>query len=441
MAKDTKIIQGNSILENSPPKGPGREGLYLEGTFKNQSRGFYLSRENLSKHLLLLGSTGSGKTNVFYRLLAQIKKNLAREDLLVIFDSKGDYLWKFYQPGDQIISNFRDLRGKSLKWNIYKEILVDGWEDDQVYTNAYEISHSLFQEALETSGQKFFPNAAKDLFTAILVAQIRLGKDDLDFRKKYFNNQALRYFLDSLSEEKLKNLLDPGVFPDLSSVLMYLGDFSNSQALGVIAEVQAMSHQVLIGEFAKNGRFSARDFVRNEGGKTLFIDYDLGMGESLGPIYRLLIDLSLKEALSRKKSGGNIYFVFDEFKLIPRLKHIDDGLNFGRSLGVKILAGLQTIDQIYSVYGKNRGVNLMAGFSNIISFKLNDFTSKDYISNLYGKNLVLDQYKTSTGLVLEDKREGRTVESWDLTDLLPGEAIVGLSDSRPFSFKFSLYKD
>lgn len=74
MAKDTKIIQGNSILENSPPKGPGREGLYLEGTFKNQSRGFYLSRENLSKHLLLLGSTGSGKTNVFYRLLAQIKK-------------------------------------------------------------------------------------------------------------------------------------------------------------------------------------------------------------------------------------------------------------------------------------------------------------------------------------------------------------------------------
>jgi len=30
-----------------------------------------------------------------------------------------------------------------------------------------------------------------------------------------------------------------------------------------------------------------------------------------------------------------VYFIFDEFALLPQLSHIADGINFGRSLGLK----------------------------------------------------------------------------------------------------------
>ena len=363
-----------------------------------------------------------------------------KNDVMLVFDTKGDFYSRFYRQGDIVIANSKQYSQISLKWNIYKEILIDGWDDKDIFNNTYEITHSLFKEAIEKSGQQFFPNAARDLLSAILIAQIRLGKDDMEFRKRFFNNKALRQYLDSLSIERLKKLLSPKVFPDLSSALMYLGDDLNDQALGVLAELQNISRQIFIGDFAEDGRFSVRNFVREKGGNTLFIEYDLSMGDTLTPLYRLLFDLGLKEAMGRNKSSGNVYMICDEFKLLPNLQHIEDGVNFGRSLGVKIIAGLQSIEQLYEIYGESRGKNIAAGFSSIISFKLNDNSTREYISDLYGKNIVLEQYKSSNNTIVEEKREGHTIEDWDLNSLKIGEAIVGLAFEKPFRFQFDLYR-
>ena len=74
-----------------------------------------------------------------------------------------------------------------------------------------------------------------------------------------------------------------------------------------------------------------RQIVRRKGGKVVFIEYDTGIGNMLTPIYKLLIDLAIKEALCRKNNEGNVYFILDEFRLLPHLEHIDNGVNFGRS--------------------------------------------------------------------------------------------------------------
>ena len=120
------------------------------------------------------------------------------------------------------------------------------------------------------------------------------------------------------------------------------------------------------------------------------------------------------------------------------MKHIEDGVNFGRSLGVKIIAGLQSIEQLYEIYGESRGRIIASGFSSIIAFKPNDFVTREFFSSLYGKNIVLEQYKTSNNNLAEEKREGKTVEDWDLNHLKVGEAIVGLAYEKPFQFKFDL---
>ena len=87
--------------------------------------------------------------------------------------------------------------------------------------------------------------------------------------------------------------------------------------------MQNITRQIFVGSFAKQGAFSIRNFIRNKGARTLFVEYDLSIGSTLTPVYRLLFDLALKEAIGRTKSEGNVYFVFDEFKLLPNLRHIE----------------------------------------------------------------------------------------------------------------------
>ena len=85
--------------------------------------------------------------------------------------------------------------------------------------------------------------------------------------------------------------------------------------------------------------------------KVIFVEYDLGIGGMLTPIYKLLMDLAIKEALCRKSNEGNVYFMIDEFRLLPHLEHVDDGVNFGRSLGAKFFLGVQNIEQVFGSDG------------------------------------------------------------------------------------------
>lgn len=440
MGANIITVHGESVANTKPAQnGSAYSEVIIPGRFNHNSYNLGFSREVLSKHILMAGGTGCGKTNVFYYFVDQLQKKMTPNDVMIVFDTKGDYFKRFHRPGDAVIANSRDYSAITEKWNVFKEIVVDGWGEHEIFNNASEITRSLFQEAIEKTTQPFFPNAARDLLTSILIAHLQLGEDDIEFRKQFFNNQALRRYLDSLSVQRLTRLLDPKVFPDLSSVLMYLGDGENGQALGVLAELQNVIRQIFIGAFAQDGRFSVRNFVREKGAKTLFVEYDLSIGGTLTPIYRLLFDLALKEALGRSKSEGNVYLICDEFKLLPNMQHIEDGVNFGRSLGVKIIAGIQSIEQLFEIYGVERGTNIAAGFSTVIAFKANDSASRDFVSNLYGKNIVLEQYKTSSNTLVEEKREGKTVEDWDLNSLAVGEAIIGLPFEKPFRFQFDLF--
>lgn len=441
MSVNSIVIKGESVVHTKPPRISINDAcITIPGVYAQQQMTLNITDNILSKHILLIGGTGCGKTNVFNHIINQLKKQMTNNDVMIVFDTKGDFVKKFYKQGDLILANSKFYENVSSKWNIYKEILVDGWESNDIYSNTHEITRSLFKEATEKTTQQFFPNAARDLLASIILAHLRLGKDDIEFKRKYFNNKALKKYLDMLSPQKIIKLLSREPFSDLSSVLSYIGDGKSDQALGVLAELQSTIRQVLMGTFAEDGRFSVRNFVREKGAKTLFVEYDLSIGDTLAPIYRLIFDLALKEAMGRNKSEGNVYFICDEFKLLPNLQHIEDGVNFGRSLGMKIVAGIQSIEQLYEIYGESRGRNIASGFSSVFAFKANDTSSREFVSDLYGKNIVLDQYKTSSNTLVEEKREGKTVEDWDLNNLRIGEAVIGLPFEKPFKFQFGLYR-
>lgn len=251
---------------------------------------------------------------------------------------------------------------------------------------------------------------------------------------------GLRSYLNSITPHIMVDILNQ--HSDLKAMQSYIYDEKSGQTLGVMAELQQMMREIFIGNFQKKGGLSMRKLVRRKGGRVIFVEYDLGIGGMLMPIYRLLIDLAIKEALCRTSNEGNVYFFIDEFRLVPHLEHIDDGVNFGRSLGAKFFVGIQNIDQVMAAYGEYTGRSILSGFGTTFAFRVNDVGSREYIKNLFGRNIKQQSYmsKVQNRGIAEQLREGYVVEDDDINNLPVGEAIVSAPSGEPFRFKFNLYQ-
>ena len=431
MPLNHEVIYGSLIEYNSPPPDTPKAVIRIPGEFNGKRAAFGLTDQILSKHLLLVSGTGSGKTNLFYHIVKQLTKRMTKDDVMLIFDSKGDFYSKFYSPKDILIGNSAQYRKQSEKWNIYEEITSDGKDFTSVTQCTQEICKSLFSDLVErNSSNPFFPIAARDLLASIIVALVREGVVP--------DNCDIKNYIDATPVEELRVLL--GRHKELASVASYIGGKAGSQAQGVLSEMYSVVRDIFTGVFADSGDFSMRKFIRQKGGRVAFIEYDLAIGDVLSPVYTLLFDLALKEALGRTATQGNVYLIADELKLLPNLRHLEDGINFGRSLGVKILAGLQSIDQLNANYSsESKAKNAVSGFSSVFAFQQNDYTTREYVSQLMGRNMILESFPEADGSIHYEKREGYTVEDWDLTSLSVGEAIVKLPSIQPFRFKFDLF--
>ena len=390
-----------------------------------------INEDILSKHIMLLGGIGTGKTNTFYHLISQIKKKMTDKDVMVIFDTKGDFYNEFYKPGDVVISNNNLSCGRTGLdyWNIFNEFD----RGSKLNESVIEISRSLFAEACEKTNQIFFPNAAKDIFMACVLHFVR------SIPLEQQTNENLLHYINSSTTTYIREMLNS--YDDLRAMCSYISNDDSPQTQGVLSELQQVVREIFIGNFAKTGTLSLKDLVREKGAKTVYIEYDLSIGRMLSPVYSLMFDMAIKEALGRDRTEGNVYFITDEFKLLPHLQHIDDAVNFGRSLGIKFMVGVQNVEQIYDNYGEERARSIMSGFSTNIAFRVNDAKSREYIQGVFGKNQKLDTYLPSLqgkGLI-ETQREGNVVEDWDISNLDIGEAIVGLPNQEPFIFKFDKY--
>lgn len=146
--------------------------VILNGTdgFGNFAR-FPIDSNILSKHIMLLGGIGTGKTNAFFQIVNQLGGKLTDEDVMIIFDTKGDFYHEFYTPGDIVISNDSTATGSGELdyWNIFNEIEPG----EHMLESVIEISKSLFAEQCKNTNQIFFPNAAKDIFMACVLHFMR----------------------------------------------------------------------------------------------------------------------------------------------------------------------------------------------------------------------------------------------------------------------------
>ena len=417
------------------------EGLEVKDTISTEGIAGYasligdgceipLSESVLSKHVLYTGTIGTGKTTAMFQLLRQLIDKMNEDDVMIVFDTKGDFAKEFYRPGKDVIISSDDKA--TAYWNIFKEVLINGEEHTE--ENLLEIVNSLFEDKIQKSNAPFFPQAAKEVLYGIMYYIIAQNE-----REDIHNAELYAYLRDASINDVVDAFMSMG---DLRGFIDYIyndGDASE-QTQGVYSELRNVTNELFVGNFRRKGDFSVREFVREKKGRILFIEYDLSIGKVLTPIYKALFDLAIKESLSRSKSEGNVFFIIDEFKLLPNLYHIDNGVNFGRSLGAKFVVAMQNVQQIIEVYGKEKAYSILSAFGTSIAFRVTDKASIEFVQNLYGKSRKRISYKglSYSAGTKEEVVYSEVVGDWDILGLKTGEAIVSVADydAAPIRFKF-----
>lgn len=394
-----------------------------------------LDDELLSTHVLFLGGIGSGKTNAMKHLIHPLRNKAGPDDVFVIFDTKGDFLRSFYQPGDAVLSSLPGEDPGGVVWNLFRDLPGDpGAREEEIY----EIASTIFSEELEQSGENiFFAAAARDIFAA--VVQVMAGEDRPPGEQ--YSNEQLRQTLE-MPPGSLQEVLESD--KRLAGTARYLqgGDSVES----ILAFLQLTLRKSFSGVFRRRGDFSIREFMRSRGGRAVFIEYDIATGSSLLPVYRVLMDMAIKEALGLGRRRlrvvrpvpDNFYFVMDEFALLPQLSHMSDGINFGRELGLKFLVATQNVNQVFHGYTPEIAESILSGFGTLFTFRLVDDASRSLVRQRFGANR--KQITTYSPVRHEGVRQtvvtGSVIEDWRMSRLERGECIVSLPQGPPFFFKF-----
>ena len=371
----------------TPSPGPRRSSSpsWREWTSTRGRRAASASTNKLlSKHVLFLGGIGTGKTNAMKHLIRLLRNRAGQDDVFVIFDTKGDFLADLL-PARRRRYLQSPRRRPGPAWCGTSSVTcpaTPATREEEIY----EIASTIFSDELEQAGENiFFAAAARDIFAA--VVQVMADQDRSQGRP--YSNEQLRETLE-MSAGSLQELLESD--KRLAGTSRYLQGGESVES--ILAFLQITLRKSFSGIFRQRGDFSVREFMRSRGGRALFIEYDIATGSSLLPVYRVLMDMAIKEALGLGRRRlrtvrpvpDNFYFVMDEFALLPRLSHMSDGINFGRELGLKFLVATQNVNQVLRGYTPEIAESILSGFGTLFAFRLVDDASRSLVRQRFGAN-------------------------------------------------------
>lgn len=361
------------------------------------------------KHTLVIGRPGTGKTVCISQKLERLK---AREKKGIVYDFKGDYTEKFYNPETDILFNPLDKR--SVGWNIYNDL--------KTFMDIDAASHSLIPPAY--SGEPFWNDAARDVFAGVL-------------HYLYQNNLKSNADIWSAVSSPVSDISDwLKKTPGAERGYVYIQDASGKQALSVMAVlmqyVKAFEYMT-----ACEGDFSVNDWVSNGKGWIFITNYP-DCKDSLKPILSLFIDLLSRRLLSLPDDyGRRLPIIIDEFGTLQRLSSIVSLLTLSRSKGGAVWIGIQDIGQIDRLYTPQLRQSLINACGNSVIFGVGDPDTAEYLSRKIGETEYY-KIKVSKSIGVSENRDGETlmedkvteklVLPSDITNLKELEAFVSLAN-------------
>ncbi len=391
--------------------------------------------DNGEYHNLVIGSTGSGKTETIVKPMVNL---LAKKgESMIITDPKGE-IYKYSasylkEKGYRIIVlNFREpQRGNS--WNpltLPNDYYRSGNKDkaiellDDVALNIlYDDSNKSESDFWEKSAADYFSGLALGLFQDAKLEEVNLNSINVmstvgeeryamgsNYIKEYFGmkgEQSDAYIFAS-STMNAPNETKGGL---LSTFRQKIRSFSTGEALS---------------EMLSYSDFNMRDIGNGKTAIFMIIHDEKKTYHSLMTIfikqcYETLIDAA-------QENGGKLpvrtNFILDEFANMPPLKDVDAMVSAARSRDIRFTFIIQNFAQLNDVYGDNVAEIIKGNCGNLVYLISTEMKALEEISKMCGEVKVTDE---------KDKNATRPlVTITDLQKMKLFEAIIIRLRTSPF---------
>jgi type IV conjugative transfer system coupling protein TraD len=382
-----------------------------------------LLKDKEPAHMLITGTTGSGKTNAFHTLLPQIRK---RGDRGIVVDLTGDLVSKYYREGYDLLLNPLDER--SLHWDL--------WKDCTSLSHYDALAESIIP-GKSSSHDPFWDEASRTLFR---IAVQKLEEQDL-------KDPHTLYELLTSSDMKAFQTFFEGT--EASS---YTSKEGEKTTLSVRANLATHLSAFKYLNKTEDG-FSLRAWINHptHQDQWLFLSALPDQRKTLRPLISAWLDLSINALMSASPTlKRRLWFVMDELPALQKLPSLKVGLAELRKYGGCILAGLQSIPQLEEIYGKAASQNMLNLFNTFLFFRNNDPTTAQWISKVLGEreqqeiqeNLSYGAHAMRDGVSLNPTSKTTPLilptEIGSLQDL---EAYLKLPGSWPITKLKMKYKD
>jgi type IV conjugative transfer system coupling protein TraD len=319
-----------------------------------------LVKDKETSHILVAGTTGAGKSNLFNIMLPQIRK---RGDKAVIIDLTGEYVAKFYNPRTDVILNPFDTRSK--EWDV--------WAECKTHEQLDALAASLIPDSKHQD--PFWIQNSRTLFIAAVTKLIQESKED-----KRPSNKDL---LDKLLKIKLQ---EAEIFFNgtLASSLMTASNEKTSISLRATLSSYLKSLRYL--EDASDP-FSIRHWMKDEQKSGwLFITSRSEQKESVKPLLSCWMDTAINALTNLEvKPERRVWFILDELASLNRLPSLTTVLAEGRKYGACVMVGIQSLSQINEIYGNDAAQTILNLFNSRIFFRTPDTTTATWISKALGE--------------------------------------------------------
>jgi len=339
-----------------------------------------------TRHLSMIGTTGSGKTTALRQMLDGIE---ARGEAALVYDTSGEFIAHYYRPerGDVILNPF-DAR--CAYWSPFAEIAHPA--------DADRIAHQFVTETGQHDNDVWL-EMARILVANMIRALWREGKGTLPNLLAVFQSMAK----DEL-KEWLKETSSARTFADDA-------DRATGSVLFMLAKAANLI-QFLRVENSGGAPFAFRDFIHGLDKRTgarpwIFVPRKEDYFEASKPLLACWLECAASAVLGLPPSPDRrIWFVLDELADLPRVDNLARLLPEGRKFGAAVVLTFQALGQMRHRYGPQIAESMLGCCNTKLFLQTIDSETRVWASQTIGECEV--EIQTMTDALAEGDDEART---------------------------------
>ena len=311
---------------------------------------FRIPKKLEASHILLMGDTGSGKSNAIRQILRQVEE---RGEAAIVYDPAGEFVQEFYKPdrGDFILN---PLDQRCPYWNLRGEI--------SSAENADAIAAAMLPEKEHERG--FFTDAPRRVLARLL-------------RRQPSAAQLLEWMS---APEQIEARLEG------TPQAAYLDRNAGPQRGGVLASLNMIADSLaLLPERGEGRRIFETGDWQFQRTRWVFLTSKPSMRERILPLHSAWLDILILRMMEPCANPTKpVWFVLDELASLNKLPQLHTAVTENRKYGNPVVLGFQGRSQLEKRYGQDAEAMLSQPATKIF-FKTSEPRAAKWISETLGE--------------------------------------------------------